>query len=142
MILAQSHLVRADGFTPTNFPDCIKHILPSGIRICGFTDPKEWGLVLIADKELSAIRELLRLEREKTSELSAQVENYKGQIEAYVAIAQEKDRRNKELTTDLLDTDRRYQKERVKPKWGNPFAWTAAAVATAVLGGFVLSSAI
>ena len=45
--------------------------------------------------------------------------------------------RNNKLTKDLIETDRKYQLERVKPRWGNPVAWSVAAVAAALLVGYV-----
>jgi hypothetical protein len=134
--------VKADPQKPENFPDCTKYMLVSGIEVCGYTNLDDWKKVLDADKELSATRKLLKLERAAKGELESQLGFLKGQIAAYEIIVAEQDRRNDALTKDLLETDRKYQLERVKPKWGNPVAWTTAAVAAAVLGGFLLNDAL
>lgn len=139
---ALSRHATADDFKPQNFPDCKKHKLADGTEICGYTDLEEWKSVLKADLELTAKKETLAIRTSQVDELRGQVENFKGQIEVLERIVAEKDSRNKEITTDLLETDRKYQFERVKPKWGNPLAWTAAALATAVLGGFILKDTL
>ena len=140
-MLALSLPARADDIKPKNFPGCTKGVLVTGIKVCGFTDVADWKKVLDADAELTATRDLLGLERAKNAELAGQVENYKGQVAAYERICAEQKSRNEALTKDLLDTNLRLEKERVKSKWGNPIAWTTAAVAAAVLGGYLLNDA-
>lgn len=138
-MLALSLPARADNIKPKNFPDCIKYKLADGTAICGYTELGDWKKVLRADAELTAKKKLLELERKRTTELGAQLLDFKGQVKAYQGIVSVLDARVKALVADLLETDRKYQLERVKPRWGSAAAWTTAAVATAVLGGFVMN---
>ena len=47
------------------------------------------------------------------------------------------ERRNADLLALTIEKDRLYQNERVKPRWGSPFAWTTAAALGAILVGYV-----
>lgn len=127
-----------DETKPSNFPDCTKYSLPDGRTVCGYTNLEDWKIVLKADLELTAKKKALTLERERAAQQGLVVAGLKGQVEAFKRIVAEQSSRIETLTKDLLETDRKYQSERVKPRWGNPLAWAAAAVATAALGGFVL----
>lgn len=141
MMLALSRPASADN-KPTNFPDCVKHELSNGAMICGFTNLDDWKKVLKADVELTAKKKLLDLERRKSAQLAAQLIDYMGQLKAYQEIVSIQKDRNIELTKDVLDTDRKYQLERVKPRWGSAAAWTTAAVLAAVLSGFVANDVL
>jgi len=127
---------------PTNIPDCTKYTLPDGRVVCGYVNIEDWKNVLRADAELTAGKDLLRLEREKVVELRSQIDSFRGQVAAYERALSVLKQRNRELTVDLLETDRKYQNERVKPKWGNPLAWATAGLAAAALGGYILSDTL
>jgi hypothetical protein len=47
--------------------------------------------------------------------------------------------RNKALTKQLIETDRKYQLERVKPRWGSYISWAVTGLVAAVLTGYVVA---
>ena len=105
--------------------------------LCGYT-LGEWKLVLKADAELFHLRERLKKELVRSSQLSVQNIALQGQVTAYKSNQDVLGQRNKELTEQLIELDRKYQNERVKPRWGDPLAWTAAGIATSLLAGFFI----
>lgn len=50
--------------------------------------------------------------------------------------------RNRELTKQLLDLDRKYQYERAKLRIGNPVLWTVVAIVSASFVGYVVSDQV
>jgi len=113
----------------------------TGEKVCAFT-LTEWGLVLEADAELYSIRILLVEEKKRTAALELQVNSFREQASVYASNQTLLVNRNTQLTNDLIDLDKKYQIERVKPRWGSPLAWTVAAVSTSVLAGFVVDRLI
>jgi hypothetical protein len=99
---------------------------------------EKWKLVLKADVELVSKRKLLAKEKERSAALTLQVDGLKSQVGVYANSQKLLVERNNKLTQDLIDLDKKYQNERVKPRWGSPLAWTVAAVSTSVLAGFIL----
>lgn len=132
----------AQPVTPENFPPCKTYVLADKTTVCGYSNVEDWKKVLKADAELTAKKKMLDLEVKHVADLLVQVFNYEGQVKALQSTIQiQKDQVNK-LITDLLKTDQLYQQERIKPRWGSAIAWTTAAVAAAVLTGFVLKDAL
>jgi len=110
-------------------------------ELCGYT-LGEWKLVLAADAELVSKRALLAKEKDRTAALTLQADALKSQVGVYAGTQVVLVERNLKLTQDLIELDRKYQFERVRPRWGSPLAWTVAAVSTSVLAGFVISNAL
>lgn len=108
---------------------------------CGYT-LGEWKLVLKADAELVHLRTQLKKEEARSAELAKQVEILQGQIDVHGETRKILVEREEKLTKDLIDLDRKYQLERVKPQWGNPVAWGVAAISVALLGGYVVNDAL
>ncbi len=94
------------------------------------------------DAELFSSRKQLKLKDQKIGLLEGQKIDFQKQIEALTANNKLLITSNDKLRTDLIETDRKYQNERVKPRWGSPVAWTIAAVSVAVLAGFVTQEAL
>ena len=124
-------------YEPKLVPKCKLAKVAGGGETCGYT-LGEWKLVLEVDAELVSKRTLLAKEKERTAALTLQVTNLESQVAVYVKSQKLLVDRTHELTTDIIEIDRKYQNERVKPRLGSPLAWTVAAVSTAVLGGFVV----
>lgn len=135
-------VARADdspaNYEPVFIPKCDIYTLRGGAEVCGFEATVWFGQVLTVDAKLVHTLEQLKNESARSVELSSQVESLQGQLrlmgennvklKAYAA----------KQTDELIALDKKYQDERVKPRWGNPLAWTVAAVSTAVLAGFVI----
>jgi hypothetical protein len=141
-ILTTSPRADEGAYKPRIVPSCKVYAVPGVGDVCGFAKLEDWKLVLDADSELYAKREGLRLERLRTADLTIQVESLEGQIKEYEGAQKVLIAGHDKLVADLLSLDEKYQNERVKPRWGNPIAWSVAALSVAVLGGFLLSDVI
>jgi len=95
--------------------------------------------VLKVDAELVHSRVQLRNEGERAAALTIQLTELKGQVGTYADSQSILVQRNGDLTKQLLDLDLKYQKERVKPTWGSPLAWTIAGVSTSLLAGVLIA---
>ena len=117
-------------------------MVPSVGEVCGYASLDDYKKVLEADSELFYNREELRLERLRTVDLTKQVGFLQGQVDVLTrtqAVLLEADRK---LTNDLIVLDKKYQDERVKPRWGTPVAWGVAGVSLAVLAGVLLAGVL
>lgn len=125
-------------YEPVYIPKCDIYTLRSGAEICGFEATVWFGKVLTVDAQLVHTVEQLKNEKARSAELSLQVEHLQEQHRLMGEInAKLKAYAVKEVEARIA-LDEKYQKERVKPRWGNPLAWTAAAVSAAILAGFVI----
>ena len=104
--------------------------------ICDYTIEK-WKEVLKADGELVYLRDRVKKEQQRAAELTLQNSALQGQVDAYEDTKSVLVERNDKLVKDIIDIDKKYQLERVKPRWGSPVAWTVAATAAALLFGYV-----
>jgi len=127
----------ADPIEPKIVPKCSLVKAADGSEVCAYT-LEEWKLVLKADAELFSNRTLLAKEKERTTSLTLQVNDLKSQVGVCLDSQKLLIERDNKLTQDLIDLDWKYQKERVKPKWGSPLAWSLAAVSTSILAGFLV----
>lgn len=127
----------ADGpYEPVVIPKCTVYKVATG-EICGFTED-QWKVVLEADAELVHVRVLLAKERERSAALALQVDALKDQVDVYAKSQSLLTARADKLTNELIECDRKYQNERVKPRLGSPLAWTITTIAVATLGGYLL----
>lgn len=78
----------------------------------------------------------------KTTELTTQVVSLRDQISVYGESQKMLVGRVDQLTSEIIDVDKKYQFERVKPRWGSPLAWTIAAVSTSLLVGYIANDAL
>jgi hypothetical protein len=104
--------------------------------ICDYTIER-WKEVLKADVELVYLRGRVKKEQQRSAELTLQNSALQGQVDAHEDTKGILVERNDKLVKDILDIDKKYQLERVKPRWGSPVAWTVAATAAALLIGYV-----
>jgi hypothetical protein len=117
-------------------PQCLKYEI-TGVPICGYKNIEDVRSLYTLDAELELRRDVERLEKDKITELESQVANLRAAHESILRAGDMLKARNVELTEQLIETDRKFQKERVKPRWGNPLAWTLSAVLAAGLAGFI-----
>jgi hypothetical protein len=125
-----------------NLPNCTVYKIDIGGQVCGFENIDDWKLVLKADADLTDARAKLKNEQAVEADLIKQRDLLNVQLAAYADSQSILIARHNKLTDDLIALDKKYQEERVKPQWGNPIAWTIAAVSTAVLLGVVLDKAL
>jgi hypothetical protein len=114
-------------------PQCLKYTVPNVGLVCGYKNLADVQLLYTLDAELELHRDVKRLEKAKIHELENQIIHLRAAEDARKRAADLLKDRNQELVQQLIDTDRRLQKERVKPRWGNPLAWTLSAVLAASL---------
>ena len=137
--------VGAEPYRPKIAPECKVYPLADGREVCGYIvkladgteTMDEWQAVLRVDAELVVRRKDAQLQAKREVELQGQIGDLRAALEACgTGTAALKDR-NAELTKQLIERDRLYQNERVKPRWGGALAWGSAAVMAAALVGFV-----
>jgi len=122
-------------------PKCNLHWIHGGMQGCVYT-LAQWKLVLKADAELFSKRILLDKEKERSAILEEQKIDLHKQVKLYTTNQDLLLVRNNKLTQDLIDLDKKYQNERVKPRWGSPIAWTVAAVSTGLLVGLLVEKSL
>lgn len=125
------------GYKPHIVPECKVYKVNQHLEVCGYATIEEVRALYEADAELYGTRKKmfsvdlkLKVQEEQIADLRIAV----GEFKEAIAVV---DARNAKLTKELIETDRKYQNERVKPKWGNPLAWGSTAVLGALLVGFV-----
>lgn len=127
-----------DQVRPSNFPNCTKYLIAVGGLVCGYENIEDWKTVLRADAELTDLRERLKSEQQRSALLTEQLDQAVKEAVARAGAESVLKTQNTKLTNDLIALDEKYQKERVKPTWGSPVAWTIAGVSTAMLAGILL----
>jgi len=129
---------RADQpYEPKTFPPCQVFTLADGREVCGWLSIDDVRTAYRADAELVQCRETTVAHIKMVEALKIEAFELRA---ALVVEEQSKTLvvdRNKELTTDLIEMNRKYEHERARPRWGSPTAWTTAAVLGAVLVGYV-----
>ena len=122
---------------PEIIPACIVYQVPGIGQVCGYADIADVRAVYTADADLVASRALLTLERRKTEAMERAAGLHGEQLAACDRLSGALSVREKELTAALIDENRKLERERAKPRFGNPIAWTVAAASVAVLLGYV-----
>jgi hypothetical protein len=109
--------------------------------LCGLT-LEEWTRVLKTNATLVSKTRLLKYERFKTGSLERQKTALQTSLEAMADSQKVLTERVDKLTVDLIAKDEKYQNERVKPRLGNPIAWTITATVVALATGFVIKEVL
>ena len=117
-------------------PKCKLVKAVSGEQVCAYT-LLEWQEVSKFDAELVSKRRLLSYADLRFGTIVDQRDLLIEQVKAYAENQALLIKREDKLVADVIAKDRELQYERVKPRWGNPVAWTIAAVSTALLAGYV-----
>lgn len=107
-----------------------------GVQVCAYT-LKEWQEVSRFDAELVSKRRLLSYTDMRFDAIVNQKTLLIEQIKACSANQALLIKREDKLVADIIAKDKELQYERVKPRWGNPVAWTVAAVSAVLLVGYV-----
>ena len=135
----------AEPYRPKILPECKVYPLADGREVCGYVvkladgteTAEEWKAVLRVDAELVVLRHQDGLRRRKLAELSIQASEAVAALAAAERALEVVERRNGDLTRQLIETDRKYQNERVKPRIGGGWGWGAAALFAVGLVGYV-----
>lgn len=135
----------AEPYRPKILPECKVYDLADGRAVCGYVveqaDGTEtldrWKEVLRVDAELVVLRHQDGLRRRKLAELSVQASAAVVALEAAERALEVVELRNADLTRQLVETDRKYQNERVKPRLGGGWGWAAAGLFAVGLAGYV-----
>jgi hypothetical protein len=113
----------------------LAYTVPGVGQICGYKDLSDVQALYALDAEISFRRKKADLEAARIEELKTVSSNLTEAVGAQRRATAIVADRNTELTRQLIETDRKYQKERVKPRWGNPLAWgLAASLGAGLLG--------
>lgn len=128
-------------YEPVHLPQCKLYKTIDGQEVCGYS-LEGWKSALKVDAELVTTKFRLKKETERTGALSQQVTALREQVSVYAESQIVLVDRSNKLTQDIISLDKKYQTERVKPRFGSPVAWTLAAVSTSVLAGFAISSIV
>lgn len=123
--------------TAQNIPECELIKTTDGREMCAY-ELEDWVSVLKADALITHQQIMMGKQEERIEILEEMRIDFKVQIAASAANQGLLITRSDKLTQDLIDLDKKYQNERVRPRWGSPLAWTVAAVSTSVLVGFVV----
>lgn len=112
-----------------------------GKDLCGLTLP-EWQRILKTNLTLESRSKLLGYEQDKNKALYDQRDALRIQLKA----AEDKEALlladEKKLRKDIVALDKKYQYERVRPRWGNPIAWTIAAASSVALVGLLVYKSV
>jgi hypothetical protein len=135
----------AEPYRPQVVPQCEVYDLADGREVCGYVVKEadgtetldQWKEVLQVDAELVVLRHQDGLRRRKLAELSVQASGAVAALVAAERALEVVELRNADLTRQLVETDRKYQQERVKPRIGVGWAWAAAGLVAAGLVGYV-----
>lgn len=109
--------------------------------LCGVT-LGEWKRILKTNAAYTSKTKLLQYERLKTSLLEQQKSALQKSLDVMADSQRILTKRVDKLTVDHIKLDRKYQNERVKPRLGNPIAWTISAVAVALATGLIVKDVL
>lgn len=120
-------------YVPKNFPNCVKMFDSVRGISCSYT-LDSLKKVYKADAALTALKKQNPLLDHKIKSLNKVIKNQNLQIELVQSSVDLFLKRNRELTSQLLKTDRALQEEKARPNWGNYLLW---GVVIALTAGFV-----
>lgn len=142
LILSATSSAHADVPPLDTLPQCKIYEIKTGGEVCGFDDVEDVRAIARGDAELTHLRAKSSKLEQKSTQLADQVKSLETAVKAQKTATEVIRDRNRELTREVLESDRKHQLCRVKPRWGGTLAWSTAAVLGAVLVGFVAHSAL
>jgi hypothetical protein len=132
-----SSTAHGEPYTPQIIPICHVYPLADGREVCGWLTIEEVQAAYDADAELVKLRETSAAQGEQIIAFGVQISAIRAALEAERRSVIVLQASNNRLTDDVVKWNRKYEYERVKPRWGNPIAWTSAAGLAAILLGVV-----
>ena len=121
--------------------ECPRLVESNGIEYCQLS-LEDWKTVLRVGVSLEATSVLLEREKTKVEALETQKTALQKSLAAMADSQKILVVRVDKLTDDHNELDKKYQNERVKPRLGNPLAWTITAAAVALVTGFIVKEAL
>ena len=109
--------------------------------LCGVT-LEEWTRILKTNLGYTSRGRLLQYNQLKNDKLEVQKTALQKSLESMADSQKVLQERVGKVTKDLIAKDKKLQYEIAKPRWGNPVAWTIAAVATAVATTLLVREAL
>lgn len=134
-LVATSHSDPAETYEPQIIPACKVFTLKDGREVCGWLTLEDVKAAYTADADLVKCREDIATKTVEVEVLGVQAASALEALDAEQRTTSALKARNQELTTDLIEMNRKYELERAKPRFGSPIAWTTAAVLGAALVG-------
>jgi len=126
---------------PNFIPKCSLVKTKDGREMCAY-ELDEWISVLRIDALVGAQQRMLDQLHGKIEVLEEQQMDFRKQVAALTDNNKLLITSNDKLTKDLIDLDKKYQYERVKPRWGTTVSWGIAAASASILAGFVIRDAL
>lgn len=121
--------------------ECPRLVEDDGVEFCRLS-LEDWKIVLRTNAALASKTKLLQYEQLRTVSLENQKTALQLSLDAMADSQKVLTARVDKLTVDLIAKDKKYQDERVKPRLGNPIAWTIAAASAALATGIVVKTAL
>jgi hypothetical protein len=125
-------------YTPKIIPKCAVKKLQDGSTGCVYT-LKQVKELYRADSELNSLRVTDELRSQKIAFQASIITRTREQLVLLGDSLKRVEARNASLTKSLIETDRKYQLERVKPQWGSYVSWGINIALAAALGGYVIA---
>ena len=124
-------------YVPKIIPECNVYTLSDGREVCGWLTIVEVTAAYKADAELVRLRATSAAQADQITAFGIQVASITAALEAERRSLSVVQARETKLTADLIAMNKKYEYERVRPRWGNPIAWTSAAGLAAILLGII-----
>lgn len=139
LLLAPQKTASADPGQTEPLPQCVVFETTAGIEVCGYTSIIDVRAIARADVELVFLRGKVKALQSKSHNLAGQIRELGGALEAQRGATKIARSRNTSLATQLVETDLKWQRERVKPRISIGGIWWA--VVGAVVGGSAIGLA-
>ncbi len=126
-------------YVPKIIPECKVYPLADGREVCGWLTIEEVQTAYDADAELVKLRETSAAQGEQIIAFGVQVSAIRAALEAEQRSVTVLKARELKLTDDLIEMNRKYEYERVKPRFRLGNGW---ALAGGVAVGIVATIAV
>lgn len=123
-------------YRPLVVPRCHVYTTKKAKEVCGYATIEDVRALYLADAELADFRKRKPLIDLQLKLKDSQVTDLTTAVEAASAAGAVWEARSKELSKQLITLDLKYQKERVKPRWGAWLTWGGAGIVGGALLGF------
>ena len=141
IMLLSTPVIAQPKYVPKIIPKCIVVELKAGGKGCVYTLPQVKKLYDL-DSELNALRVTDKLSQQKLKLQGSIITKMTKQLELSHKSLQTVQDRLKEMTRQLIETDRKYQLERVKPRWGSYLSWGIVVAVTAAFTSYVVADQV
>jgi hypothetical protein len=141
ILLISSTAFAQPKYVPKVIPKCEVKELKDKTKGCVYTLEQVKKLYQ-ADSELVMLRKTDALRQQKIAMQGSIIAKTLAQLKLAQTNVKLVTNRNKELTKQLIDTDKKLQWEIAKPRWGNYIVWGVAIALAASFGGYVIADQV